>query len=417
MNFNHKFGCLKCCTIGEYDNDAHVMCFPDIKAERRTDETFRSRAQQQHHHMKSPLEDLDIDMIYTFPSSDPLHLLELGVMKKCLLRWIGKTKHFKGKWKKNTIESVSQYLLQCNEFMPTDIHRALRSLDVLSYWKGVEFRTLLLYVGMVALRPALATTEYEHFLTLCCACTICSCEIYKLFIPMAKTLFDLDIEGYIQIYGKNTIGSNVHNLCHITEDMVQNDIGNLMKISTYKYENTLRLLGMKLQSCNKPLEQIARRLIEISKLNAIATDNSELHGDKFIYEEDEFVPYAEYKLSDAGGYQMHSKINIKRDIFLSSRKKGDQWFLTRSGDIAKMNHCIQINRAYKVCGFVIKNKCNYFTAPLQSSKLNIFMSDGEVHGDLCMFDLKSIAAKMMCLPFETNFVFIPLLHTLESLNE
>lgn len=100
MNFNHKFGCLKCCTIGEYDNDAHVMCFPDIKAERRTDETFRSMAQQQHHHMKSPLEDLDIDMIYTFPSSDPLHLLELGVMKKCLLRWNGKTKPFKGKWKK-----------------------------------------------------------------------------------------------------------------------------------------------------------------------------------------------------------------------------------------------------------------------------------------------------------------------------
>lgn len=422
VHFNHKFGCQKCFAVGEYDKDAHLMSFTNISAARKTNDTFRSRIQPEHHKETSPLEELEIDMINDFPSSDPLHLLELGIMKKCLLRWTGKlgTKsknqsktnikrsQFR-KWSTQTTEMVSDYLRQVNAHMPAEIHRAVRGLDVLSRWKGVEFRTLLLYVGMVALKPALPIDQYQHFLTLCYAVTICSCEVYKNFIPLASAMFNNYIEQYISIYGKNSISSNVHNLCHITEDMIYNNVGNLMQISTYKYENALRLLGMKLESCNKPLEQISRRLIEISNLNQEIGLNKS----------DNFMASVQYSQTFEGSSDstMYSNVQISSDVVLSNRNIADKWFITRFGDIIKMSHAIHTHNEYKVKGYKLEDKRAFFENPLDSRKLNIFVSNGFIGNVEHSFDLKSIAAKMICIPFECQFVFIPLLHSLECLND
>lgn len=254
------------------------------------------------------------------------------------------------------------------------------------------------------------TNEYVHFLTLSCAVTICSCEIYKPLLPLAGSLFSHYVEEYACIYGKNTIGSNVHILLHIIEDMQHNEIGNLSQLSTYKFENTLRLLGMKLQSCNRPLEQIARRLIEISNLNINMNQSFGL---------DKFIPFVEYELPcENDNYKLFSKIHLKPDIVLSSRKFGDQWFLTCCGDVVKMIHAVQIDKnKYKIVGYPLLDKSNFFTQPLTSSKLNIFMSSGQIHTESRLYDISSVRAKMIFLQFETNFVAIPLLHTLEALNK
>lgn len=53
----------------------------ELQQELRTDELFRSRFQPGHHKGDSILERLPIDMIKAFPTSDSLHLLDLGVMK------------------------------------------------------------------------------------------------------------------------------------------------------------------------------------------------------------------------------------------------------------------------------------------------------------------------------------------------
>lgn len=58
------------------------MSFPRIDDVRRTNESFRARSQPEHHKEYSPLEALEINMVSDFPTSDPLHLLELGVMKR-----------------------------------------------------------------------------------------------------------------------------------------------------------------------------------------------------------------------------------------------------------------------------------------------------------------------------------------------
>lgn len=151
--FNHRFGCQKCSVEGEYIE--HRMCFIDQNAPRRTNESFRFRDQPIHHKEKSPFEDLEIDMITSFPSSDPLHLLELGVMRKCLNRWVFGESKYKGKWSKPLNELATRLLLKCQHEMPLDIHRAVRGLDTLRHWKGLEFRTFILYVGCVILKQVI----------------------------------------------------------------------------------------------------------------------------------------------------------------------------------------------------------------------------------------------------------------------
>lgn len=87
INFNGKDGCLKCTTVGEYSHISRTTFFPRANCPKRTDEEFRNKMYGRHHKYDSPLLELPIDMIAAFPVADCLHLLELGLMKKCLVGW------------------------------------------------------------------------------------------------------------------------------------------------------------------------------------------------------------------------------------------------------------------------------------------------------------------------------------------
>lgn len=74
---------------GVYFRTLRKMSFPRVaitdderKKELRTDAGFRNRYQPEHHHTTSILEQLPIDMIKSFPTSDALHLFDLGIMKR-----------------------------------------------------------------------------------------------------------------------------------------------------------------------------------------------------------------------------------------------------------------------------------------------------------------------------------------------
>lgn len=324
-----------------------------------------------------------------------------GIMKKLLQRWTGKIKDKIRRWKKAKREHVSEILISQNASMPTEIHRSIRGLNDLSFWKGSEYRTILLYNGMVILRSALDNDEYENFLILCCACTIVYSNVYKHFIPIAKKMFDQYIKGCIRIYGKHTVGSNLHNLTHIVEDMDVHDICNINELSTYKYENCLNLMLQKLKGFNKPLEQISRRILESTKLVKF-----EVNGLK-----KEPFPVLEFNLAEEK--DSYSKITLKGNVILSTRKIGDQWFLTHCGSIVKMRSATKISGEFKISGHSLRNICDFFISPINSTYLNIFKSDGVLNDELISYGLHSIKAKMVFLEYESEFVFIPLLHTLE----
>lgn len=78
------FGCTKCVCEGDYVD--HRIIFNSLNSELRTNSSFRNRSQPEHHHGHSILEELDIDMVKTFPL-DYMHLVLLGVTKIILLLW------------------------------------------------------------------------------------------------------------------------------------------------------------------------------------------------------------------------------------------------------------------------------------------------------------------------------------------
>lgn len=316
------------------------------------------------------------------------------------MKWL-KGKHgYDSKWSQDEQKIINTMLRNCNKSMPSEIHRAVRTLDEISYWKGTEYRTFLLYIGIVVLKNNLTNELYNHYLLLCCAVTICSCDFYKAYLPKAREMFEEYIEDQIDLYGIHSIISNVHNLSHIVDDVEQ--FGNLNEISAYEFENCLGKIKSKLKLYNKPLEQIARRLIELSNSNLNSFENNV-----------QFKPIMKNRFSNSESNKFND-IVIRPNVLLSNRKFGDKWFLTRENQIVEMKYVFRMNDEFIIRGEPIKEKSDFFTYLFSSRHVNIFGSDGQK--DCCMdFNIKSIKAKMICLMCDlqsNSCVFIPLLHSL-----
>lgn len=410
VNFNAYAGCQKCETRGKYSKEFRVMSFPHINCDRRTDQSFRNREQTIHHNgPKSMLEKVhDCDMVADFVTSDPLHLLELGLMKRCLLRWIDGTKSYKNKFSADTVIDVNSVLLQLNNQMPTEIHRAVRDLSTVHFWKGTEFRTFLLYLGVIVLKDAVPVNEYRHFMLLSLAVKICSSDAYKNIVhttTLVENMISDYIEKYIDIYGEHTISSNVHNLCHMIEDVRR--FGNLNTISTYPFENILHVIKMKLRSMKNPLQQISRRIGEISSLmNFEATFNSNMTSSMHIN-------YPELKFPIQNDKTKFKTILFK-DYRLSSLKFGDKWFLDKNNRIVEFIYATKRNNEILLHGYEVANKSNVFTKPFSSSKLDIYEA---VHDESeecveIISKIEDLKCKMVCCSFSSGFIFQPLLHTL-----
>lgn len=352
-------------------------------------------------------------MIQDFPTSDPLHLLELGIMKKCMLRWVYGEKGFSShqKWSKALTALASRLLLNCSRQMPShDFHRKPKNFDNLKRWKGVEFRQLLLYIGIVIFKRILDEKSYNHFKILFCAVQVCSCTAYKQFQTLADKMFKMYVTNYPALYGVHSVGSNVHNIIHIVDDLRHHDVGNLIELSTYKYENALRLLGLKLKHTNLPLEQMARRIMEDSTLNYddLISKNDDSKKKKPIVSHQTQRSKKEYE-----------KIEIATDVVLTSRNSSDCWFLTDTKEIVRMKYVFRDDSTheYKIAGQVVEKKEAFFEIPIVSTNLNIFMSNENVTNKLSFYDLRSIYAKIICLPYDKDtYVYMPLLHTIESLS-
>lgn len=381
VNFNHTCGCQKCETQGKFFKKEHRMSYANLDAPRRTDGSFRCRQDALHHKEYSIIEQQPIDMVKDFTVSDPLHLFDLGIMKKCILMWLSGSKSCDFKLSQDDTKTISNTLCKFSKFKPKELHRSIRTLDYVNNWKGTEFRNFLLYFGMVALKDVLPDNAYKHFLDLCCAVTICSTDMYLQngnSIELVKVLFTRYIEQYIDIYGEDSISSNVHNLSHVWEDVER--FGNLNKASTYPFENILGQIKLRLQSCKKlPLAFISRRLCELASVQRCTS----FDANKNLY------PIVS-RTQNLRNRVIHNEIHISSDVFFSSKRLADKWLLTKSNKIFQINNIYKVDETFFVVGVHLVTLNNFFSNSLSSSKLNIYLSNGEKSETETAFELNQI---------------------------
>lgn len=332
-NFNSQHGCLKCQAIGEYCHLTNCNIYPARVSLKRTDSSFRNRIDEDHHKGMSPLEKLPIDMVNDVPASDVLHLIHLGIMKKLLVFWKnGKFKNVEMRWSARDIDSISKLLLQCN--MPREIHRKVRGLDCLAFWKGVEFRTFFHYISVVILRDFLPPEMYNHFLKLFCAITICTNDQYiGKYLHVADVLLADFVQEYEDIYGKGYITANVHNLLHIVDDVKQ--FGNLDTICAYPFENTLYKIKNLLKTGHRPLEQAANRISEWCRsinINACSEKKS--------------CEFPSVQTRKGHAYS----ITLQDGVSLRTAGNSDKWFLTKANEIVVLQEIRKCERGVHLIG-------------------------------------------------------------------
>lgn len=251
--------------------------------------------------------------------------------------------NYRTKWCAHDINTISLFLLQCK--MPKEIHRAVRGLDCLAFWKGLEYRTFIHYIGIEILKQFLPIDAYQHFLLIFCAITICSSNMYKDALELAHTLLCNYIEYFADIYEEDHISSNVHNLCHIVEDVKR--FGILTTFNAYLFENKLLKIKNLLRSGRRPLAQVAKRLSEMNPVTRklIETNKFPLLK-KVIFEN--ILTYQEMCKDlinfDDNIYTIFS--HIKFEDYTINTTLANKWFLSKSNDIVCFQLAIKIDTKF-----------------------------------------------------------------------
>lgn len=326
-------------------------------------------------------------------------------MRKCLHAWVNGSYNFHSKLSGRDIELMSKMLDDANTTKPVEIHRCIRKINCLKFWKGVEYRTFLLYLGPVILKDFLAPEVYLNFITFFCAVTIVSCKEYLQFIHLSEQLFKDYIEQFIHIYGIDAVSSNVHNLIHITDEVKR--FGNLTEISSYKFENFLGYLKSLLRGGSRPLAQIAKRVIELSKVNNIVDINNRKSSNiSYPYVKNQLL-----NITHGSCNKLYSKIYLTNGFLLSTSAK-NKWFMTNDKHIIAMKYAFCINEKFSIFGDIIKHKYDFFELPIKSSYLNIYVSDGSFAA-CSLFELRDIKCKLVSMKYHNQIVFFPLLHTFD----
>lgn len=203
--------------------------------------------------------------------------------------------------------------------------------------------------------------------------------------------------------------SNVHNIVHISDDIDR--FGYLNNLSTYPFENFLRHIKLLTRSSNLPLEQITRRLVEIST----SAKNKVINFNTLPFQNSCFTPILKhsYKYSN---FLAFKSLQVTPNVILSNKKCGDRWFLTTENEIVGMIYAIKEQNSIFIHGFSLESKQNFLEKPYSSHYTGIYISNGNKKAEQ-RFPISKINCKMVCLSYNEKFVYIPLLHSIDEISQ
>ncbi|XP_075535096.1 uncharacterized protein LOC142570615 [Dermacentor variabilis] len=338
--------CERCNQKGRHIENR--VTFPKLHAPTRTNASFRSQENKRHHSGFSPFLSLDVDMIAIFPS-EYMHLVCLGVMRRLLKNWVCQS-HSNRLSRLHRCQ-LNESLREASKAFPTYFQGKPRGTEELDRWKATEFRTFLLHVGPVVLKPLLPPSHYKHFLMFHVAIRIlASPQYYCEYNDFAKDVLRYFVQEFSELYGRNQLVYNVHSLIHLADQC--RDHGPLDQFSAFPFESYLGRMKKLLRSSNKPLSQLSRMISELRHSTKNQVEQKLQHvkpGDCFLIDSAPVVVLEIMEdyfkggiLPNARDFFKHplksSQLNIWRCNALSNRTK--VWPLD---DLRNTAQCLRLN--------------------------------------------------------------------------
>ena len=365
------FACERCCTKGSWSQNRVIYEVHDNLVP-RTNEEFRSlkydgeEDDDNHQHDVTKVYDLNVDMIKGFVI-DPMHLIFLGVVKRFLqFLTTRKTSTLAPRF----VAAISQRLTDLGGLLPSEFSRQPRTLSDLAYWKATEFRSFVMYTGVVVFKGILKPSAYDHFLSLSIAVYIMSAEdddYRNTYLNYAGgRLKEFVRNASVEVHPVYCV-YNVHNLLHIVDD-VRHYNAPLQDISAFPFENCLQTVKKSVRGTRFPLEQIVKR----------------------YYERESIDP------------------KLPKNNFKISCNKKDNCFMVDDG-LVFLN--TKINTGIFRCTF-FKLQClqNFYTKPAPSSRFGTYLLPDNICGELRDISIDLCLKKCICLPFDNSLVVMTLCH-------
>lgn len=206
--------CCECCVEGHREDGR--ITFTELDCTRRTDESFRARADIGHHNGSSIFESSfrELDMINNFPP-DYLHVVLLGGLKKILTYLFIPPKSF---LPFSAGRELTSKLLDMDKYVPSEFHRHLRPISELKQYHGHELRFFLLKVGIVALKGVIPNEYYLNFLYFHIGITIlCDEDLATNYSEVAKLVLHKFVEKAMDLYGPVMQTLIVHTISHLAD--------------------------------------------------------------------------------------------------------------------------------------------------------------------------------------------------------
>lgn len=366
-NINAYFGCDVCLCEGEFIDGR--MAYLDYDAPLRNDADYRARVYDDYHHKESVLEMLPIDMIDDFPL-DYLHCLLLGVMK----------------WKLNHLRYTSKVLssADCSEIkrrvqifqqnQPTEFQRKLRPFtDYLGLMKGTEFRQHLLFVFPLLLKGLVSEAIIGNFLKLHIASIIFTHKRFSKYYEQAHQLMKMYLREFEQVYHRRHVTYVFHSVIHMKKfiDMY----GEWDNFSTFEFESYNSTVKNVLKGYNKPLIQIANRIVEIYQVPlqtfSAPTKNVEIKG----------------RLNDGSFLQLRFF-----ELHFETNKLGQDLVLLKSGQCVQLISINQRKDKVILSGKPFKYRTSVYDC-VDTTRFNIFKSP-QIFDDPINFGTDDIDGKM-----------------------
>lgn len=383
------WGCGRCSQKGV--RRSYRMTFPEIRFEKRTNESFRTEVQPEHHISKSPFLALNIDMVAQFPL-EYLHTVCIGVVKKTIAMWNKAVDgDHRGKLSPKDLLAISHRLTSVAQTQPIEFQRKSRPLKDFANFKATEFRTLVLYTLPVVSHGILSDDQYSNIIYLHVAITILIDPIlHETHADFAHKLLEEFVRTYSEIYGRRHIIYNVHSMLHVVDDVKNH--GSLDNYSAFPFESFMSKIKRMLKKNNDQLAQICNRIEE-----------SYILHEKF-HPASSKVKFA--KPENCDGNQIYKRVIFPNFVLDCSSR--NQWFLTKNREIFKFDSYRENNEGYIYASRVIR-KHELYSVPISSSHLDIYKSDGAV-SCVVSVPILDIKNKIFAMPIGNEIVFAPLRH-------